>query len=60
MLTEIGPDEQLGHPVDLAFDNKGNLYVCDAQLHRVQMFTLIDNRPCSPTSTGSSWILSFQ
>lgn len=53
MITEIGSDGQLGNPHDLAFDNNGNLYVCDTKFHRVQMFTLIDNQPCFPTSTGS-------
>jgi sugar lactone lactonase YvrE len=37
---------QLNKPVDLAFDIKGNLYVMDMENNRVQMFELIDNRPC--------------
>jgi hypothetical protein len=54
MIIEIGPDGQLGSPTDLAFDNEGNLYVCDTKYHHVQKFTLIDNRPCSEMSLGSS------
>lgn len=37
---------QLNKPVDLAFDKYGNLYVLDMENNRVQMFELIDNRPC--------------
>jgi hypothetical protein len=54
MIIQIGFDGQLGNPTDLAFDNDGNLYVCDSKYHHVQMFKLIDNRPCSTMSTGSS------
>jgi len=54
MTIEIGPDGQLGSPTDLAFDNEGNLYVCDTKYHHVQKFTLINNRPCSEMSLGSS------
>ncbi|CAF1144804.1 unnamed protein product [Adineta steineri] len=39
--------DQLNHPTDLAFDDEGNLYVCDSYNNRVQMFQLIDNQLCS-------------
>ena len=45
--------DQLSKPADLAFDLQGNLYVMDMENHRVQMFALIDNEPCSPQSTGT-------
>ncbi|CAF0986659.1 unnamed protein product [Rotaria sordida] len=48
---------QLNKPVDLAFDMKGNLYVMDMENNRVEMFELIDNRPCSLESAASSSIL---
>ncbi|CAF2136207.1 unnamed protein product [Rotaria magnacalcarata] len=38
---------QLSKPTGLGFDMKGNLYVMDMGNNRVQMFELIDNRPCS-------------
>jgi hypothetical protein len=44
---------QLERPNALAFDNDGNLYVCDCWNNRIQMFKIIDNDPCSATSTGS-------
>ncbi|CAF3247216.1 unnamed protein product [Rotaria sp. Silwood2] len=37
-------------PADLAFDDNGNLYVCDCFYDRVVMFTTIHNEPCFPTS----------
>jgi sugar lactone lactonase YvrE len=54
IIIEIGHEGELNNPTDLAFDNEGNLYVCDSGFHRVQMFALIDNRPCSAIATGSS------
>lgn len=44
---------QLNKPAGLAFDIKGNLYVMDMENNRVQMFELIDNRPCSSKSEGN-------
>lgn len=44
---------QLNKPADLAFDMTGNLYVLDMENNRVQMFELIDNRPCSLVSAGN-------
>ncbi|CAF3746752.1 unnamed protein product [Rotaria sp. Silwood1] len=45
-------NDQLSAPRDLAFDKHGHLYVSDVGNIRVQMFALIDNQPCSSTSTG--------
>ncbi|CAF1642637.1 unnamed protein product, partial [Rotaria sordida] len=45
---------QFNTPNDLTFDSEGNLYVCDNWNHRVQMFHIIDNRPCTPTSTADT------
>ncbi|CAF1393462.1 unnamed protein product [Adineta steineri] len=42
---------QFDQPIDLKFDNDGNLYVCDRVNHRVLMFKLINNEPCFPVST---------
>ncbi|CAF1277137.1 unnamed protein product [Rotaria sp. Silwood1] len=42
---------QFNTPTDLTFDSAGNLYVCDNWNHRIQLFSIIDNKPCSPTST---------
>ncbi|CAF4016462.1 unnamed protein product [Adineta steineri] len=44
---------QFNTPTDLTFDSEGNLYVCDNWNHRIQKFLLIENKPCSPTSTGN-------
>lgn len=57
MMIEIGSDGQLHSPTDMAFDNKGNLYVCDQEYHHVQMYTLIDNHPCSEMTTSKSSFL---
>ncbi|CAF4564291.1 unnamed protein product [Rotaria sp. Silwood1] len=40
-------NNQLSLPNSLAFDNLGNLYVCDGHNHRIQMFVLIENQTCS-------------
>ncbi|CAF1013799.1 unnamed protein product [Rotaria sp. Silwood1] len=50
---------QLYKPADLAFDMKGNLYVMDMENNRVQMFELIDNRPCAHTPIASSSMLGL-
>ncbi|CAM4824083.1 unnamed protein product [Rotaria magnacalcarata] len=39
-------NNQLSSPNALAFDNLGNLYVCDGNNHRIQMFQLIGNQTC--------------
>jgi hypothetical protein len=44
---------KLDNPQSLAFDIDGNLYVSDASNHRVQMFMLIENPPCSSVSSGN-------
>jgi hypothetical protein len=54
MIINLGSDGQMDGPRDLAFDSEGNLYVCDYKYHHVEMFALIDNRPCDGISTGSS------
>ncbi|CAF4136643.1 unnamed protein product [Rotaria sp. Silwood2] len=46
-------NNQLSLPNSLTFDNLGNLYVCDGNNHRIQMFLLIDNQAC-PTSRSHS------
>ncbi len=52
--------DQFNEPRHIDFDNKGNLYVSDSRNHRIQMFALIENKPCSPTSTGSFYSLHEQ
>ncbi|CAF1340951.1 unnamed protein product [Rotaria sordida] len=44
--------DPLDLPVDLDFDNAGNMYVCESGSHRVQFFALISNKSCS-TSKAS-------
>ncbi|CAF1385416.1 unnamed protein product [Rotaria sordida] len=51
---------QFNTPNDLTFDSEGNLYVCDNWNHRVQMFHIIDNRPCTPTSTDQTEVQTCQ
>ncbi|CAF2875705.1 unnamed protein product, partial [Rotaria sp. Silwood2] len=34
-------------PVDLNFDNAGNMYVCESGSHRVQVFASIKIQSCS-------------
>ncbi|CAF1439778.1 unnamed protein product [Rotaria sordida] len=50
---------QLDQPVDLAFDNDGNLYVCDRSNDRVLKFRIIHNEPCLPLPTTSTGSLSL-
>ncbi|CAF4156377.1 unnamed protein product [Adineta steineri] len=50
---------QFNTPTDLTFDSEGNLYVCDNWNHRIQKFLLIENEPCSPTSTGNIQLFYF-
>ncbi|CAF2630029.1 unnamed protein product [Rotaria sp. Silwood2] len=50
---------QLQKPAGLAFDMKGNLYVMDMDNQRVQMFELINNRPCLLKSTANSSMLGL-
>ncbi|CAF1182794.1 unnamed protein product [Adineta steineri] len=64
---------QLKQPTSLVFDKLGNLYVCDSKNHRIQMYALIDNQPCSKNHSYSlftktnninivillSWIISI-
>ncbi len=38
-LRDSKPD-QLNHPIGSSVDQDGNLYVCEHQNHRVQMFTI--------------------
>jgi hypothetical protein len=55
-------NREFNAPKDFAFDNEGNLYVCDTNNHRIQVFVIIDNQPCSATSTsnsGSSFSICF-
>ena len=40
---------QLSAPNSITLDSDGNLYVCDANNHRIQMFVLIENKVCPPT-----------
>ena len=49
-------NNQLKRPTALAFDNLGNLYVCDSKNHRIQMFTLIDNQTCIINRSHSLFI----
>jgi hypothetical protein len=42
-------------PRDLAFDRQGNLYVADAENHRIQMFT-IDKSSCGKGTCQKSFI----
>ncbi|CAM4802267.1 unnamed protein product [Rotaria magnacalcarata] len=44
-------ENQFNTPNDLTFDSEGNLYVSDTWNHRIQRFHIIDNHPCTPTST---------
>lgn len=44
-------------PIDLDFDNYGNLYVCDRLNSRVIMFKIVQNEPCLPISTTTSGAL---
>ncbi|CAF3466755.1 unnamed protein product [Rotaria socialis] len=48
---------QFEQPVDLDFDNYGNLYVCDRVNSRVLMFKIVLNEPCFPVSTTTSGYL---
>jgi hypothetical protein len=50
---------QFNTPSDVAFDSKGNLYVCDSWNHRIQKFSIIDNQPCAPISTGTIQLSCF-
>ncbi|CAF1184234.1 unnamed protein product [Adineta ricciae] len=50
---------QFDQPDDIAFDNDGNLYVCDRFNERVMMFSIIDNQSCFPSSTNRLNSLPF-
>ncbi|CAM4759793.1 unnamed protein product [Rotaria magnacalcarata] len=50
-------ENQFNTPNDLTFDSEGNLYVSDTWNHRIQRFHIIDNHPCTPTSTGNYAII---
>jgi hypothetical protein len=58
-FTATGSEsDQFNYPNDIAFDNQGNLYMNDQNNNRIQIFALIDNRPCSSASTDKiSFIL---
>ncbi|UJR18275.1 hypothetical protein I4U23_005178 [Adineta vaga] len=51
---EGNASNQFNTPTDLTFDREGNLYVCDNWNHQIQMFSIIENKPCHPSSIGSS------